>query len=335
MNDIADIILRQQVYVEAVKNEEAGQIDPYLEMIAAALAAVLAKYKFDKLSDLTKRQLNLLLTTFVRRINRVMEQVKSGTSKRLLAFMKAEIDVTRYVMSEATGKPTKAPYDSSADGNRTLWQRMTNGIIPANGETLLGMFGLYARNAKDNARAFLRREYANGGDAQGIMSRFLGTAANKFKDGALHKLRVQYSTLIRTGMQYIINNVQHGLGSIFYDKYRWVSIIDAVTTDFCRAHNNLIFTYGMGPIPPAHYNCRSSIVPVANEKSNYAPGNFGEWVMTQDASFQDYVFGRKDARSIRKNGLTQPGDYRLVNKRKTSASDYRKQKRTIFGRKDT
>lgn len=67
----------------------------------------------------------------------------------------------------------------------------------------------------------------------------------------------------------------HGLGYHNVGRYYktispdfiWLSIIDKVTSDFCRARNGLVFHWADDPVvPPAHYNCRSTIAPYYNKK---------------------------------------------------------------------
>lgn len=46
------------------------------------------------------------------------------------------------------------------------------------------------------------------------------------------------------------------------DKVQWVSVLDQGTTDFCRHHHGNIYPINDGPRPPAHFNCRSVMIPV-------------------------------------------------------------------------
>ena len=41
-------------------------------------------------------------------------------------------------------------------------------------------------------------------------------------------------------------------------RYRWISVLDSRTTDVCRGRSNKVYEVGVGPIPPAHPNCRCS-----------------------------------------------------------------------------
>lgn len=53
---------------------------------------------------------------------------------------------------------------------------------------------------------------------------------------------------------------------------RWVSTLDGRTSAQCRALDGMIFPVGKGPRPPAHPNCRSTVVPVTRDLAELIPG---------------------------------------------------------------
>lgn len=42
----------------------------------------------------------------------------------------------------------------------------------------------------------------------------------------------------------------------------WVSVLDSHTTPYCRGQDGKVYDIGVGPRPPAHYNCRSVTRPL-------------------------------------------------------------------------
>jgi SPP1 gp7 family putative phage head morphogenesis protein len=46
---------------------------------------------------------------------------------------------------------------------------------------------------------------------------------------------------------------------------RWVSVLDARTSDICQGLSGQVFPAHEGPRPPAHFNCRSTVVPTFQE----------------------------------------------------------------------
>jgi SPP1 gp7 family putative phage head morphogenesis protein len=46
------------------------------------------------------------------------------------------------------------------------------------------------------------------------------------------------------------------------DAYQYSAIMDGSTTPICSALHNKIFAKGTEPIPPCHFNCRSTLIPI-------------------------------------------------------------------------
>lgn len=111
--------------------------------------------------------------------------------------------------------------------------------------------------------------------------------------------------------------------------YRWVSILDSRTSQICRSLDGQVFQFRKGPLPPAHPNCRSSIIAeiagrwlrrddkgrFAKRDERAATGAAGkeqvdgkvkyyEWLKTQPAAFQDDALGVTRAALFRKGGLS-------------------------------
>lgn len=111
--------------------------------------------------------------------------------------------------------------------------------------------------------------------------------------------------------------------------YRWVSILDSKTSQICRTLDGQVFQFGKGPLPPAHPNCRSSIIAempgrwlrrgptgrFARRDERTATGASGtqtvdggmtyyEWLKTQPAAFQDDALGVTRATLFRKGGMS-------------------------------
>ena len=108
--------------------------------------------------------------------------------------------------------------------------------------------------------------------------------------------------------------------------YRWVSILDSKTSQICRSLDGQVFSFGRGPIPPAHPNCRSSIVAEIrgkwrkrDDKGRFAKDDrvrpspsgdvpatmtYYEWLKQQPEEFQDDALGVTRAELFRKGGIS-------------------------------
>jgi len=106
--------------------------------------------------------------------------------------------------------------------------------------------------------------------------------------------------------------------------YRWVSTLDGRTTPVCRGRDGRFYEKGTQPTPPAHYNCRSVVVPVIEDKYSLAGGKttrmardpdtnkservsgtatYNSWLKDQDNEFQDEVLGARKAQLFRSGNL--------------------------------
>lgn len=126
--------------------------------------------------------------------------------------------------------------------------------------------------AKDIAAADIKRitdavrmGIVQGEDAKAIARRVVGTAALKGSDGVTEITRRGAESITRTAVNHFANQARQLVAkanSDIFKKEQYVATLDARTTPVCRAADGKIFPVGEGPIPPLHFGCRSTRVPV-------------------------------------------------------------------------
>lgn len=83
---------------------------------------------------------------------------------------------------------------------------------------------------------------------------------------------VQIERFARTKHTEVLNNARVD----FFDNsgvvaaYQYSAVLDDVTSDICRGLDGKIFEAGNQPIPPMHFNCRSTLIPITKYES-YKP----------------------------------------------------------------
>ena len=141
----------------------------------------------------------------------------------------------------------------------------------------------------------------------------------------------QIITLVRTSINQVANAASQQVYEGNQDitkKYRYIATLDTRTSAICRALDGKEFEYGKGPMPPQHFNCRSTTVPVIDYKAldippppegkrasmdGQVPGNttYGEWLKKK-------MPGETEADVIRRQqealGSKAPYFRRLANK---------------------
>ena len=106
----------------------------------------------------------------------------------------------------------------------------------------------------------------------------------------------QVRTIVRTS----VNQVQTMASQEVYaanqdvtQRYEYVATLDSKTTALCGSLDGKTFRYGEGPMPPQHFNCRSTTVPVIDDEDlrkrfpDTRPSSIGR--VSQDESYPDWL----------------------------------------------
>jgi len=164
-----------------------------------------------------------------------------------------------------------------------------------------------------------------------LVQRLRGTRANKYTDGIMETSRRNAEALIRSSVQTVANQARLQTWKANEDlisALQWVSTLDSRTTDICIARDGLTWDLEGKPIghsipwgggPPAHWNCRSSVVPVTRTwkelgiDAEEVPAStrasmdgqiaekvtYEDWLAKKPAEFQNDVLGVGKAKLFR------------------------------------
>ena len=120
----------------------------------------------------------------------------------------------------------------------------------------------------------------------------------------------QISTVVRTTVNQVQNAASQAVYSANKDvtgRYQYVATLDARTSSICQRLDGQLFRYDQGPVPPQHFNCRSTTVPVIDDDDlrrrfpdtrPSATGrvpqdtNYATW-LKDNPDLQDKVLGKK------------------------------------------
>ena len=79
----------------------------------------------------------------------------------------------------------------------------------------------------------------------------------------------QVMTIVRTSVNQVQNAVSQATYAANQDvtqRYEYVATLDARTSKICGSLDGRIFKYNEGPLPPQHFNCRSTTVPIIDDE---------------------------------------------------------------------
>jgi hypothetical protein len=145
-----------------------------------------------------------------------------------------------------------------------------------------------------------------------ILAAIKGRRKFRFRDGSLSKVSRGYANTASTAIQHVATSSRHRIMSLHPDieKYRWISVLDSRTSSICRGLSGREFDIGKGPLPPAHWGCRSSTM-VLRGNSPPPDHTYYSWLQEQPRAFQDAAIGPSRAKLLRDGGLTSEGFAKL------------------------
>jgi len=139
--------------------------------------------------------------------------------------------------------------------------------------------------------------------------------------------RRELEMIVRTAVNHVTNQAKSSVYAANADVVKavmWRSTLDGKTSDICRARDGEEYPVDDHPVPPAHPNCRSVIVPIVKslrelglDMDDVAPGTrasmngqvpatetYQTWLKKQDKEFITDVLGPTKAKMFMNDGLT-------------------------------
>lgn len=318
---LLDAFTRHQLYLEGYKVGLEGHLDPVLAGMYDEVAKALARAKVEKLNQLTRKQLAALIRSIQQMQLRRNNAFRAAMLRELQAFADADLTMNRNVMQAVEGKTVEEADDGSAlpllgllalrrnpAGRARLWAVVSNTPDPATGLKPGALVGQYLGYLSRSIQQLITQAYANGWTVRETMAAIFGTRSKRFQDGFTAKAKRQGAAMLHTVVQHVSSLVQAGVASIFYKFYEWVSVLDKFTTKICQTRDGIVYEYGKGPLPPAHFRCRSRAVPIPKGATyGTQADSFYAWLRAQPAPVQDDVAGIRVAGGLRSGRVNADG----------------------------
>jgi SPP1 gp7 family putative phage head morphogenesis protein len=193
-------------------------------------------------------------------------------------------------------------------------------ITLPNGEVITKAFRGIAVDQSERFSQVVRQGLLTGETTPSIAKRLIGNLQFGEKGKTVRQLVAaggqatavadnQVITLVRTSINQVANTASQQVYEANQDitkKYRYVATLDTRTSARCAALDGREFEYGKGPMPPQHFNCRSTTVPIIDpdilppstiatraSKDGQVPidQSYGEWLAKQPRSTQSDALG--------------------------------------------
>ena len=265
----------------------------------------------------------------------VEEQLKEALPESARDLVKSVEISPRFAEAVASFDPTQGGIISLSDdlqaavsgASQAVRVTVADGVTMTlpNGQVLKSSF---ENMAEREAAAFgqaVRNGFLTGESTESITRRLIGRLQEGDSGSISQLLRaggsatVKANNQIRTVVRTSINQVANAASMKAYEanqditkKYRYTATLDSRTSPICRALDGTEHFYGKGPIPPQHFNCRSTTVPIIdyeglgfdppppskigrpNSDKNIPDGEtYGAWLKRQPKAVQEKVLGDK------------------------------------------
>lgn len=274
---LVEIIAAQDLTVVS-----AGRVQARLDSIAAKADEVLLR-AYQDINALTRERL----------VDLGQVSAKATAAELQRAAQRAGVDLTQ------VGLPLRSQL------------RAIIASDPIRGEVM----GKWWQHQRKVTKAAFRREIQLGlsqhENLDQLVRRVRGHAVGngRYEGGVMEVSRRQAEALTRTSVTQVFTRAAEATyqeNKDLVQEYEIVATLDQRTTEICAALDGKVFPVGSGKLPPFHWNCRSTIVPVINYrglgvKAPPAPERqtYAEWFGDQSAVAQDEILGPTRAGLVR------------------------------------
>lgn len=300
--DLYDASVRLQLLVEAIKVNFQLLFNPVFDALSEQINALVYAAKVESFDGLTKRDLELL----VAKIHKLQIKIYSEYVGTLTDEMRD--------FANALGEVVASVYEVDEKKASRIWSAIQSEPIAANG-VFVGVFvKSFAATGTVATENMIRKAYANARTK---------TQTAQDVQATLNKIRFQSNAVTNTNIQHIAAMVSQSYAAGRFGWYRWISVLDSATTDICHSRHNKRYRYGEGPLPPAHINCRSMIVPDEDGQNTKAE-TFYSFLGRQSNAIQNIALGSKVAGMFRANRVKAADLMKLANPMHLTIADFKK-----------
>lgn len=327
-----DVTTRLALFVEGIKLGQTREFNLVLNAVDDEIKKLLSRVKYKTLDGLSKAELNKLLMSLHKSQLKIYSAYTEKLIQALQDFMQVRLDTSaivyasikhsfsneeliefsekrayEYIEEQSNLLPFAPIFGLAAilpSGKTSLWSTIKNAPIPANGLYLLPFIQTFSRSAQASVINTIRRAYANKQPVSELIADLSGQRNAQGNSTQFAKIAAQASAVIDTAFAHVDQIVSQGLVSALFEYYKWVSVIDNATTEICRSRDDKVFRYGSGPMPPAHYKCRSITVPLASLFDDFNPPTLYAWLKQQPPEIQREFLGKEIAALLRAGRLS-------------------------------
>lgn len=320
VNDkIFEELVRQQINASRVEGSFRNKVIKDLTDLEKQITKRL-KDESDELTEAKRSRLQSLLNDIGSFIDDTYKSIDADVETDLKSLIEIESARTAEMASaviDVSFTKLEAPTINS----------LYSGLI-VEGDVIGNWWSRQSTKTKNLYSDRIRQGVLLGETNQQIIRKITGTKVLKYTDGIASIAKKDAETLVRTSVQNVANAARFKTleaNKSVFSKYTHVATLDSRTSVQCAARDGLSWdSETKEPIghnlpflvPPVHWNCRSTLVPViegvklpadATRASKEGPVDinlkFEDYLKKKGPDFQDEVLGKKRAELWRSNKL--------------------------------
>ena len=302
-DDLFDTLTRHQIFIQRLAGGQVNQAGIELEKL---IAEVERKLEGD-LTDFQQFRYQRILNDLKLYAAEVYQEIGASTEDFANNFIEYESEFSTAAFTQATGVDFDLPNPVQL---RSAYLTDVMALQPGRSAKSFGqLISVFGQQAQGQFLQVLRDGFALGRTSPQIV--------NDIKDHVSLK-KDQVKTLIRTGTNHLAVQARNRTlmeNRDILDGYEWVATLDSRTTFICMSRDGLIYPVSdnpdRSPKPPAHFGCRSTIVPKVKkgmeiEGETFRPSdgstgkrpvsgklNYEQWLRKQSKEFQIEVLGKE------------------------------------------
>ena len=262
-----------EAYNEGVKAYLAALFLAYSSDLRAAIRGEVLGLGVDNMGELTKKDLYWLIGTLRTKQNRIYAAYTDKLRKEL----------QKYAGEVANGSKELYSLNGAIDADK-LWAKIVNTPMQANGVYIDPFLKSFTTSSISDVENALRRAWANNDSVQDTIITIAGKSTPQGTSSIVQAIERRAEAMSETAGHFVFSNSTQIVLASAFGQYRWVSVMDSRTTVICKERNGNVYTFGFGPIPPAHIRCRSHIMPTIG--GTVKPENMAQWLSRQPASIR-------------------------------------------------
>ena len=305
---------RHSVFLQKYANGRAKEAQRLLGRLRREILGRLAQEP----TEFRKARLHTLLVDIDQLSKNFLSELSSQVNVEAQLFAVQESEFAVKLMDKVTKADTSFILPSSNQLSAAVLDTPMDKALTGSKITIqdaLNEFG--KKKAKEVAQ--IVKDGSVLGDTTKEISDKVGTVINTLQ-------RRQISSLVHTISSHTASMARlatYEANSDIVDKYEYVATLDNRTTLECAGYDGQIFTVGAGPLPPIHWSCRSTTIPVVPDEYTLAKGfkgtrpsvgaegakqvsgktDYGKWLKTQPKPFIDDALGVERSKLFRSGKL--------------------------------